>query len=205
MTIGGFVRVTAGAGSDSASVLTYGGSASEAIGGGVTIGLGTGDNQSVFVGAGFIGTALAVGGALRVTTADDTAGSGMDLIRLDGVRVRLGTTVTTGAGADTVLVDNCIFDAAFGLATNAGIDAVQIERQGFNGTARFRGPVRVAAGADDDQVDVGFSNPGIDQAVFGTTNTRDGGSGTNDVITIATNSNVFTGLFPVVTGFETSS
>jgi hypothetical protein len=107
--------------------------------------------------------------------------------------------------ADTVIVDDCIFDGAFSLATNAGIESIQIEQSGFNGTAGFWAQVRVATGADDNQVDVGFSNPGMDQAVFGTTNTWDGGSGTDDVITITTNSSSFAGLFPVVAGFETAS
>jgi hypothetical protein len=203
LAIGGAVGVTAGAGTDSADVLSETGDG--VIGGGVTVGLGTGDSQHVFVGATAVGTALAVGGALRVTTADDMSGSGSDQIFLTGVRVRLGTTVTTGAGTDTVFVDNCTFDGAFALATGAGADWVRIERQGVPGTTRFRGPVRVATGAGDDQVEVGFGNPGTDQAVFATTNAWDGGPGTADEIRIAANSNVFFGIFPVVAGFETAS
>jgi hypothetical protein len=96
LTVGGAVRVSAGAGDDAADIHSEAGDG--AVGGGVTFDLGPGDSQYAFVGATAVGTALAVGGALRVTTADDTPGSGSDQLFLTGVRVRLGTTVTTGAG-----------------------------------------------------------------------------------------------------------
>jgi hypothetical protein len=203
LTVGREVAVTAGGGTDSATIQSEAGDG--AVGGGVTVKLGAGDGQYVFVGAFAMGTVLAVGGALRVTTAADTPGPGGDRIFLTGVQVRLGTTVTTGAGADAVYIANCTFDGAFALATGGENDRVLIERQGYGGTTRFRGPVRVVTGAGDDRVDVGFGNPGIDQAVFATTNAWDGGSGTADEITIAANSDVFFGIFAVVAGFETAS
>ena len=94
----------------------------------MTVALGTGDAQEVSVGAEEGGSPLSIGGALRVTTADDTPPTGAvyDEIYLHGVRVGLGTTVTTGAGQDMVFVDDSSFAGPFDLATNAGRDFVYI-------------------------------------------------------------------------------
>jgi hypothetical protein len=203
LTVGGSVTVTAGAGTDTVSLVAS--ATGGAIGGDVILGLGAGDDQRVFVDALPAGTALTVGGALRVTTADVTAGSGADGITVFGVRVGRDTVLTTGAGTDLVAIDDSSFAGPFTLATGGSDDAVRIERQGTAGTTRFRGAVRVGTGDGNDTVEVGNSNPGVDQAVFAMANMWDGGAGGADSLTITTTSNSFAGLFPVVTGFESAS
>jgi hypothetical protein len=202
LVVGGSVTVAAGAGRDSLNLITA--TSEGAIGGDVIVGLGTGDNQVVRLTAP-PGMNLTVGGALRATTADATVGSGTDLIDLFEVRVGRDTVLTLGAGGDIVSIENSSFAGPFTLATGAGNDDVQIERGGTTGTTRFRGAVRVGTGDGNDTVAVGNSNPGIDQAVFAMGNMWDGGLGTTDSLTIMGTSNVFSGFFPVVTGFESAS
>ncbi|MBO0700445.1 MAG: hypothetical protein J2P46_18755, partial [Zavarzinella sp.] len=199
LTVGGPRRVSAGAGTDEVTVRSVSGDG--VVGGGLTVGLGTGDGQSVDIEAGTNGTTLAIDGGLRVTTADNTPGTAGDNIALLGVGVRLATQISTGAGADTVIINDSAFQA-FSLTTGDGADVINIEQALSGGTTRFFGPVRVSTGDGNDNVRVGNNNPGVAQAVFAATDMWNGGPGDADSLVLNSTGNQFYVPIPIVTGFE---
>jgi hypothetical protein len=202
LSVGGPVRVAARAGTDSVTMRSLLGDG--AVGRDLTIGLGTGDGQTVTVSALTNGTTLSVGGALRITTADDTPAAGGDTITVTRLGVRLATRINTGAGGDTVTIDDSAFQA-FTLATGNGADVVEIERADSAGTTRFFGSVRVSTGDGNDGVRVGNNNPGVAQAVFAAVHVWDGGPGESDSLVLNATGNQFYVPDAIITGFETIS
>jgi len=200
--VGRPARVSAGAGQDSVNLTSQAGDG--VVGGGVTVGLGTGINQAVSVIANTPGTSLAIGGGLRIATASNPPGPGGDFIQLMAARVGLGTSIVTGIGADIVMVNDSSFGGSFNLATSAGNDSIEIERLGTSGTTQFRGAVRVSTGAGDDTVRVGSSVAGVNQALFAAASTWDGGAGTNDIIAVQSAGNLFYGAAAALAAFETA-
>jgi hypothetical protein len=199
LTVGGPVRVSGRAGTDFVGIHASQGGV---VGGAVAVTLGTGLNQQVDIRGDLAGTGqpLSIGGGLRVATADATGSTWADLIRLGGLSVGLGTTITTGAADDKVVVDDSVFGGPVAVSTGGGGDRIEIELAGTGGATWFLGAVRVSTGAGDDEVRVG-NNSTADRAVFAAAGAWDGGAGANDKISLG-NGNVIYGPFPDITGFE---
>jgi hypothetical protein len=194
LTVLGHLDVIALDGTDNVMVGTEADSGS--VAGDVFIDIGSGDQQSVLVGAD-VGRVLTIGGALGIWT-EDTAGPSS--IGLWGVDVGSWTEIWTGSGADEIGFTGSTFRGALDLETWSGDDKVYLEPLG--GTTSFLGPVWVTTGDGDDWVLVGGDEENPGRAVFAGATHWNGGAGPLDALVIRFTGGVFLGADPVVTRFE---
>lgn len=193
LTVHGSLNITAADGSDVVLVTTR--AANGKVAGNLFVDLGTGDGQLVAVQA-TTGQVLTIGGALGVSTEDPTGQSWTDL---RGVDVHAWTDIWTGDGSDGVLVTGSTFRGAFDVSTEAGNDVVYLEWAG--GSTTFRSSSWVDTGDGSDQVYGLGAGPGgwlefVGKATF------DGGGGTDDLLSMPDNGNLFYHHPLAVTGFE---
>jgi hypothetical protein len=209
LAAGGSVAASAGTGADAVRVgnstapAAIDGGVLFAVGGGVTIHPGAGDDQGAAVRALDPAAVLAIGGALSVVTAAAPSGTGRDDIRLLRVSVGQGTAITIATGADPVPVDDPPFGRPFSVTTGGGRDEVNGERAAPGGTARFRGAVRVSPGNGDDTGRAGTGVAAVQPAVFAAGRLWAGGPEAADRLPLLATGNLFFGPAAVTLGSET--